>query len=534
VSVVADLIVRGASIRTLDPALPFASAVAVKDGFVLAVGQDEDVRTLGGPRTAVIDGAGLHVVPGLTDSHIHPFMGAIRTRGADLTQARTIDDVRAAMAAEAARVGPGGWVLGWGCTYDPWQDAGLRGNLFDEAVGGRPAFIGIMDGHTAIANPAALAAAGIDGPRRFEEAAAIVCDPDGRPTGELQEWAAIGLVEAAMPRLSDDDRYALFVETFKRFNRLGLTNLHAMDGSPGDIAVLRRMEERGDLTCRVILPMWVKPEMDRADWEPLLAQKDECGRRWRCGAAKFFIDGVIDTGTGWLLAPDTHGDGTQPFWPEPAFYAEAVARFAGAGFQCITHAVGDAAVRCALDAYQAAGAATGVRHRIEHIELVDDADLPRFAAEGVVASQQPLHMQWFHPSWAERVGPERAARAMRTRSLLDSGATLALGSDWMVATDDPRVGMAWAQLRRHGGRPEQETVTPDQALTPLQVLEGYTAGAAAAVGEAAFAGRIAPGYRADFTAFAADVVECGGDAIPDLPVLLTVVDGEVVHRAEGA
>jgi predicted amidohydrolase YtcJ len=533
VSVAPDLIIVGARIRTLDPSRPFASAVAARDGLVVAVGDDAEIRSLADSRTEVVDGARLHVVPGLTDSHIHPFMGAIRTRGADLTKARTIDDVRAAMAAERERVGPGAWVRGWGCTYDPWQEHGLRGDLFDEAVGGQPAYIGIFDGHTAIANPKALELAGIDGPREFEEASFIVCDADGTPTGELQEWAAISLVRAAMPEPTDDEKYALFVETFRRFNRLGLTALHAMDGTPADLDVLRRMEENGDLTCRVVQPMLVSPDMDRSDWEPLLAQQGAKGRRWQCTAAKFFIDGVIDTGTGWLLAPDSHGAGTLPFWPDPAYYSEAVARFAGAGFQCITHAVGDAAVRCALDAYKAAGAAPGVRHRIEHIELVDDADLPRFAAEGVVASHQPLHMQWFHPSWAERVGPERAKKAMRTRSLLDSGATLALGSDWMVATEDPRVGMAWAQLRRLGGQPDLELVTPEEALTPLQVLEGYTTGAAATVGAADVAGRIAPGFRADFTAFAEDVVECGGDAIVDLPVLLTVVDGQVVHRAEG-
>jgi hypothetical protein len=389
-----------------------------------------------------------------------------------------------------------------------------------------------MDGHTAVANGAALAIAGIDGPRRFEEAAEIVCDPDGRPTGELREWAAIGLVQAAMPQLSDDERYALFVETLRRFNRLGLTGLHAMDGSPADLATLRRMESNGDLSCRVVQPMWVKPEMGRDEWEPLLAQKAERGRRWRGGVAKFFIDGVIDTGTSWLIEPDTHGDGRLPFWPDPAFYTEAVARFARAGFQCVTHAVGDMAVRHALDAYKAAGAAPGVRHRVEHIELVDDADLPRFAAEGVVASMQPLHMQWFHPSWAERVGPERAAKAGRARSILDTGATLALGSDWMVASEDPRIGMAWARLRRPGGAPEWEPVTPGEALTPLQVLEGYTTAAAFTVGEEAFSGRIAPGFRADLTAFAADPVACAADALPGLPVLLTMVDGEIVHREE--
>ena len=528
----ASLAIVGARIRTLDRSLPEASAVAIHDGRIVHVGDDRAVRALCDTSTEIVDGAGLHVVPGLTDSHIHPFMGALRTLGADLTAARSLADVRAAMAAERQMVGPGHWVRGWGCSYEPWDGPGLRGDLFDDAVGGQPAFIGIMDGHTAIANGAALSQAGIDGPRRFAEAAEIVCDDDGRPTGELREWAAMDLVQAVMPQLSDNERYDLFVETFKRFNRLGLTGLHAMDGTPEDLDTLRRMESNGDLSCRVVQPMRVNPEMDRHEWEPLLAQKEARGRQWRCGVAKFFIDGVIDTGTGWLIEPDTHGEGRLPFWPDPAWYTEAVARFAKAGFQCVTHAVGDMAVRHALDAYRAAGAAPGVRHRIEHIELVDDADLPRFAAEGVVASMQPLHMQWFLPSWAEHVGPERAAKAGRARSIRDTGATLALGSDWMVATEDPRIGMAWAQLRRPGGAPEWRPVTPDEVLTPLQVIEGYTTAAAYTVGEEECSGRIAPGFRADLTAFAADPAECGGDALPGLPVLLTTVDGQIVHRAE--
>lgn len=527
------LAIVGARVRTLDPAQPTATAIAIADGTIVAVGDDAAVRALCGAKTEVVDGAGLQIVPGLTDSHIHPFMGALRTRGANLRTAHTLDDVRAAMAAERERVGPGAWVTGWGCAYEPFAESGLRGALFDEAVGGQPALIRIMDGHTAIANAAALARAGIDGPRAFDEAAEIVCDADGTPTGELREWAAIGLVQDALPVLSEDERYALFVETFRRFNRLGLTSLHAMDGTPADVEVLRRMEANGDLTCRVVLPMWVKPEMSRDDWRPLLAQRDERGRRWRCGAAKFFIDGVIDTGTGWLLEPDTHGEGRLPFWPDPEYYAEAVAAFAGAGFQCITHAVGDMAVRCALNAYKAAGAAPGVRHRIEHIEQIDDTDLPRFAAENVVASMQPLHLEWFLPTWAERVGPHRLHRTFRTRSLLESGAVVALGSDWMVADEDPRIGMAWARLRRPGGQPEREPVLPEEGLTPLQALAGYTVGAARTVGEEACAGRITPGFRADLTAFAADPVEIGGDDLPDLPVLLTVVDGEIAHRADG-
>jgi predicted amidohydrolase YtcJ len=224
-----------------------------------------------------------------------------------------------------------------------------------------------------------------------------------------------------------------------------------------------------------------------------------------------------------------------PFWPEPEHYAEAVALFAGAEFQCITHAVGDRAVQAALDAYETAGAAPGVRHRIEHIEQVQDRDIPRFAALGVTASMQPLHMESARADgsdeWATRLGPERTARAFRSQTLHAAGANLALGSDWLVAPFDPRLGMAWSRLRRAPGQLEMPPRAADQALTPLQALEGYTTGAARTVSEEAVAGRIKPGYRADLTGLAADPVATDADALLDLPILMTIVAGNVVFAA---
>ena len=238
------------------------------------------------------------------------------------------------------------------------------------------------------------------------------------------------------------------------------------------------------------------------------------------------------------MEADAKGDGLHPFWPEPERYAEAVALFAGAGFQCITHAVGDRAVQAALDAYEAAGQAKGVHHRVEHIELVQERDVPRFAKLGVVASMQPLHMDAARADgsdeWAARVGPTRTAAAFRSQTLRESGAILALGSDWMVAPFDPRIGMAWARLRRTPGRLEMPPRAGDQALTPLQSLEGYTTGAALAVSEDHLSGRLKPGYRADLTGLTADPVDTDADALPELPVLMTIVDGRIVHDAREA
>jgi predicted amidohydrolase YtcJ len=529
-----DTIIWRSRFRTLDPDLPTCSAVAVKDGLVAATGDDDMIRALRGPGTRMIDGRGMAFVPGLTDSHIHPLMGTIRTRGADLFDATSLDDIRGRLGSERERVGPNGWVQGWGLHYEPFEETGIHGDLFDEVAAGQPMLLEFFDGHTALANRAALAIAGIGGPVAFEEEASVVC-VDGIPTGELQEWAAMRLVQDVTPEADAETRYRWFKDSFRRFSEAGLTAIHAMDGTPAELDIYRRLEVNGDLTCRVVVPLWQQPDTTTAEMRDQLPFRDDRGRLWRCGAAKFFIDGVIETGTAWLVEPDTKGQGLHPFWPEPERYAEAVALFTSAGFQCITHAVGDRGVQAALDAYEAAGHATGVHHRIEHIELVQERDVPRFGELGVVASMQPLHMAAARADgsdeWAARVGPERTAAAFRAQTLRSSGAILALGSDWMVAPFDPRLGMAWARLRRTPGRLEMPPRAGDQALTALQTLEGYTTGAAATISEDDVSGRIKPGYRADFTGFAADPVDTDGDALLDVPVLMTIVDGRVVHEA---
>jgi predicted amidohydrolase YtcJ len=380
-----ELIIWGAQIRTLDPQLPRCSAVAIKDGVIVATGDDESIRVMRGPGTEVIDGREIAFVPGLTDSHIHPLMGTLRTQGADLFAATSIDEIRACLSAERDRLGPEAWLRGWGLHYEPFEETDIRGDLFDDVAGDRPMLLEFFDGHNGVANRAALELANIHGPITFTEEASVVC-VDGVPTGELQEWGAVGLVQAVMPAADADTQYRWFKESFRRFNEVGLTGLHAMDGTPEELAIYRRLEENGDLTCRVVVPLWQKPDTSFAEMRDQLPCRDERGRLWRCGAAKFFIDGIIETGTAWLVEPDAKGQGTKPFWPVPERYAEAVALFAKAGFQCITHAVGDRGVRAALDAYEAAGAAPGIHHRIEHIELVQDDDITRFAQLGVVAS----------------------------------------------------------------------------------------------------------------------------------------------------
>jgi predicted amidohydrolase YtcJ len=309
-----------------------------------------------------------------------------------------------------------------------------------------------------------------------------------------------------------------------------------MIGDPWLLEDVEALEARGALTLRIVVPMHQEPAITDEEVAERLACLGRRGRLWRTGTAKFFLDGVIESGTAWLLDPGPAGENAHPFWPSLERYAQLVARFTAAGFSAITHAVGDGAVNGALDAYAAAGPPRRGMHRVEHIETLVDADLPRFTALDVAASMQPLHMEGLDdvatPSaWREKLSAGRLERGFRSGDLARGGATLPLGSDWMVADFDPRYGMAWARLRRTPGARDRTPYLPEQALSALQTLHGYTTHAARVNGDEDVYGRLRPGLRADITAFAQDPVETDADELPGIPVLLTVVDGQVVFAA---
>ncbi|MFT3864671.1 MAG: amidohydrolase [Solirubrobacterales bacterium] len=532
---VAETAILGARVRTQDPARPFVAAVAWRDGTIVAVGDEAEVREACDASTTLIDGAGTTVTPGLVDAHIHPFL-AEETRGADLTAVRTRAQLVEALRGHRAEHPEEEWLLGWGLDYGALESPRIDAAPLLEAVGDLPVLVTTMDFHTGIATPAALARAGATGAERFESGSVVVAEA-GAPTGELREAEAIELVRGAVPALDAAAERRLAIARLASLNACGITGAHVMNGDLAGLAALRELEAAGDLSVRLIHPFTISPDLGPEELAALLVKGEEAGRRWRGGVAKFFVDGVIESGTAWLYEPDSEGMGQAPFWPTAERYAEAVRSFAAAGFQCVTHAIGDRAVGFTLDTYaSAAPARGGAPHRIEHLETLDPRDLARFGAGSPAASMQPLHMQWREPdgggTFADRLGPERAARAFQVRSILDRGATVALGSDWPVAQYDPRIGMAWARLRRAPGRPDLAPFEPEQRLSGAEALAGYTTGAAAIVGEAHLAGRIAAGRRADLTAFAADPAEIDADELPALPVLLTVVDGEVVRRAE--
>ncbi|MEW1547097.1 amidohydrolase [Streptomyces tsukubensis] len=522
----ADIVLTGAAVRTLDPARPSAEAVAVKDGLIVAVGDAADVREWQGPRTETADLGGAALVPGLTDAHSHPVWGLELASGTDLSAVTDLAGLRAALRDAERR---DGWVLAWGLDHNAFGGRELHHELVEEALDGAPAFIRLYDGHSALVSAAALKAAGIHGPREFVQRASVVCDAGGRPTGHLIEHAAMDLMTEALPKASFAERGARLLELLAGMAATGIASAHVMDLGGDSLELLASVEGSAELPVRLRLAPWCMPGADDEELERLIAVQREHGRAWRVGGVKFFMDGTVEGGTAWLEHADCHGSGTDAFWPDPAAYSAAVHRLHRAGVGTATHAIGDAAVRHVLDTVEALGGrgAGAPVHRIEHIETVPDDQLGRFARLGVAASMQPPHTAYTRADhsdeWSRRLGPERAARAWRCRDLRDAGAVLALGSDWPIAPYDARRVLATALAPRGAAT--------GHGLTGLMALEGCTTHAALAAGEAAVAGRIAPGYRADLTALGVDPVRASADEIADAPVPLTVSSGRITHRA---
>ncbi|MFI6497859.1 amidohydrolase [Nonomuraea typhae] len=309
-----------------------------------------------------------------------------------------------------------------------------------------------------------------------------------------------------------------------------------MDFEGDALELFRALEEAGPLPMRWRFAPFVMPATAAADLARVLEQQHLRGRRWRVEGAKFMIDGTVDGGTAWLAEPDTHGESTAPFWPDPAEYTAAVRHLAERGVPTVTHAIGDAGIRHVLKTLGNLPRRSPVPHRIEHLETMPADLLPQFRALDVTASMQPTHCTHYtradhSDNWSSRLGPDRARRAFRSRDLREHGARLALGSDWPIAPFDPRAIMADARLRRPAGRPGTAPVLPGQALTARMALEGFTTQAAEAAGLAGHSGRLAPGFVADLVAFGLDPLTAGPDEFAESLILLTMVDGQVVYRA---
>ncbi|GAA0461370.1 amidohydrolase [Paractinoplanes deccanensis] len=520
----ADLIVMADRVHTMTASRP-VTAIAIADGVVTGLGERSGAREWRGPGTEVIELGAATVTPGLVDGHAHPVLGIGMTRGADLSGVRTLDELGAVLSS----VRHEGWLEGWGLDPNVFGDRPLTSAPLPVDV---PVFLLLFDAHSALVNQRALDLAGITGPREFPSGASIVCDAGGRPTGHLLEMDALTLVRDLLPADEPAARRRRLLGLMRQMAASGLTAANAMDFEDDSLELFRALEADGDLPMRWRCAPFVMPDTDVGE---VLEKQRLHGRRWRVEGAKFMIDGTVDGGTAWLEEPDAHGESTACLWPDPAGYAAAVRVLAARGVPIVTHAIGDAGIRYVLDTLAELPRVSSVPHRVEHLETMPSGLVGRFRQLDVTASMQPTHCTHYtradhSDNWSRRLGKVRADRGFRARDLRDSGARLALGSDWPIAPYDPRGIIAAARLRRPAGRPEVDPVLPGQALTARMALEGYTTQAAGAAGLGDRAGRLAPGYRADLTAFALDPLTADPDEFAESPVVLTVVAGSVVHR----
>lgn len=536
----ATLLLRNARIYTQDPERPWAEALAIVGDRVVWVGPDAEADAWRGPATRTIDGGGRLALPGLTDSHFHLLLGARGLGRLQLDDAVSIADLQERLRAYAGAEPGREWLVGRGWKYSlfgPGQ--AISREILDAAVGDRPVLLTAFDGHTAWANTAALRRAGILGGAETGSAfSTVVLGADGLASGELREGPAIELVRRHIPALSEAEQEDLLRRALRELAALGITGVHNMDGDEAQLELYRRFLERGELSLRVLLPLSVSPGTppERIDaWAELAA--GYTGPSLRADAAKLFIDGVVESKTALLLAPYADGSGeTGTANYEQEEFEELIARADGRGLQVFVHAIGDAGVRRTLDAFEAAGRRNGrrdARHRVEHVELIDPADVARFVGLGAIASMQPLHANFGlddQNTWRRLSGPERWPWGFAWRRLLDAGVRLAFGSDWPVVAADPLQGIQVALNRIKLDFSGPESSFPDQRVSLAEAIAGYTTWAAYAARREAELGWLAPGYLADLVLLDRNLFELPREAIGEARVDLTVVGGEVVFE----
>ncbi len=547
----ADIVVRNARVYTVDAALPWAEAVAVRGGSIVAVGSDDDVTSLIGHGTEVIDAGGRLILPGIIDSHNHVRLGSNELVGvASLFDATTLEEVRARISARAASLPEDAWVEAEGFNYT--ASGGRMPTVEDLAgvTGGRPAFVTTYDAHNAWLNREGLARFGITRDTERVPFGTVVKDhATGEPTGIVGDFGVMGLERRGvaalaehLPSYAPEAQYQGLVANMDMALEFGITTVVEPQNSLDDLALFERARAEGRLRSRLIAALFHPVGTTDAE----LREFQEAARlfdddRLRVGPIKLYIDDVIEPHTAAVLEPYATEPRTlgNSFY-EAAEFRELITKLDRMGFQTFTHGTGDRGIRMVLDAHEAALKAMGgapqardVRHQIVHAECIDPADIPRFGALGVVACMQPRH---FAPdivgAWRDAIGPDRERRAAPWRSLDEAGATLAFSSDWNVAEVDPLVGI-YTALTRANLKGDDAWGT-DQTVDLTTAIRAYTMGGAFANHVDDRRGSITVGKQADLIVLSRDLFDPAQTPDPldilDTRVELVMVDGEVPIR----
>ncbi len=537
-----DLIVLNGNVYLADGTGAFAEAVAVQGNKILRVGSNKDIESLRQEKTTVIDAEGGAVVPGLNDSHVHFVGGGMALDEVNLLDAETLEQVQDKIKSFAAANPDRPWVLGRGWYYAPFPSSMPTKQQLDAAVPDRPAHMECYDGHTVWVNSKALELAGITRDTPSPEGGVIDKDPEtGEPTGILKE-AAQALVRDVLPEVSREDRLRAIRAGIREAQRFGVTSFQNADGDQESLGLYDQLRKEGDLKIRVAVALSIPSDFSEEhadDFEELRARFSDDPLIKTC-AVKLFADGVIESHTAVMLEPYANKSTTGVANYAADELNRIVEIMDGRGWQVLIHGIGDGGVRMALDAFERAAKvnpapAHGRRHRIEHAETIDAADVARFGKLGVIAAMQPYHA---NPSpnqlevWAGNIGPDRASRAWIWKSVKDAGGRISFGSDWPVVSLDPRIGINMALNRTTpDGRPPGGWL-PEQKLPLTEVIDAYTRDAAYASFDEEIKGSLEPGMLADIVIFSDDIFSLPPEKVLDAVVRVTIFDGKIVYERD--
>jgi len=536
-----SLILLNGKIWTENPRQPEAEALAIEGRYILAVGSADAVRKLAGPETRIIDLHGRRVVPGFNDSHVHFFDGGSGLASVHLREANSPEEFRSKIA-EFVRTRPkGAWLLDGDWDHERWSPANLpTHDLIDDVTPDNPVFLSRLDGHMVLANALAMKLAGVDENTKDVPGGVIVRDAKGRPTGIFKD-AAQELIGRVMPPPSQDDilRAIRAAQNYAAEN--GVTSVQDMgiiSSAASERANILRayqsLRNSRELKVRIAvhipLPQW----RTLADAGIAAGFGDD---RLHIGGLKGFADGSLGSTTAWFFqpyvdSPNTSGLASDELQDPDQMYRN-IRDADKAGLQIAIHAIGDRANRTILDFYQRLERENGARDRrirIEHAQHLTATDIPRFARLHVIASMQPYHCI-DDGRWAEkRIGSERIETTYAFRSLLDSGAVLAFGSDWSVAPMKPLLGIYAAATRRTLDGKNPNGWVPEQKISVAEAVHAYTVGSAYASGEEQIKGSLEPGKLADMVVLSDDIFAIDPVKIQDTHVEQTIFDGKIVYE----
>jgi predicted amidohydrolase YtcJ len=535
-----DLIIHNARVYTADRNGTMAEAVAVRGNRILQVGSNREITRLARPQTTVLDAEGAAVLPGFNDSHVHLIGGGLGMDRIDLLGASTLEEIRGRIASWAAANPERPWILGRGWYYQPFPDGLPTRQMLDGLVPDRPAQLVSYDGHTSWVNSKALALARITKRTADPPNGSIVRDArTGEPTGVLKE-AAMALVSRLVPAPTRADRAQALRAAIGEANRLGITSVQNAGGGADNLDIFEEARRGGDLTARVYSAVGVDGGLREADLDRLDAvrQRHQDDAIFKTGALKIMLDGVVEGHTAAMLEPYANRPtaGTPSILPDDL---NRTVRLADAkGWQVMTHAVGDRAIRMALYAYEHAARSNpapgrGRRHRVEHAELVASDDVPRFGSLGVIASMMPSH-GLPSPSqiqvWSRNVGPDRAGRGWAYGDILKARGRLAFGSDWPYGSLDPMLGLHVAVNRTTPGGVPDGGWNGEQRLALKAAVDAYTSAGAWASFDEQRKGTIAAGMLADIVVLTRDIFSAQPSTLADTQVATTIFDGKIVYQ----